>query len=388
MKKFISLLLVLTMLLPLSLTGCQNQNVKNMIKNYKKYDSTGERYDCYLPDYMEIPDFTVFKVPNIKYTATEEIINNYLTRDVIGYSGNDNDNYGKPAKKLDVAQINSTCWFEGEVFKGYTFTNKNGHAIVLGLNELDVPAIDENIIGMMEGETKKFDFTFPDPYYRDLSKSGKTATIEVTLTILSPIKLIEADDSFYAQHFGYSTEHYKAVVKTRLEEQYNGYIETYKSDLVWDYLYENTVIKSYPKERDDMYNSLYEDYRSAALDANLTFLEYVKKKHNCDTIEDFNTYLNNYVDEYCKREMILYFVARAYNLKYTNEYYEKEIMEYVKEFEIDNIEDAESYIEFQVGLDEFKERIQLNYVYEWIGNNAPVAEDVTTYVNDLNKDLK
>ena len=83
--------------------------------------------------------------------------------------------------------------------------------------------------------------------------------------------------------------------------------------------------------------------------------------------------------------MILYFVARAFNLKYTREYYEAELMEYVEPFEIKTLDEAESFIELQIGMEEYEERIQLNYVYEWIGNNAPVAEDVTTFVNDLNK---
>lgn len=373
-------------MLPMMLSGCNKEtvNVNNMIKAYKKYDSTGERYDCYLPDYMDIPDFTTFKVPNIKYTVTQEMLDIQIKRAQAPLADNDSERFGTPAAKFDIVEIYTTCWYEGKELKGYTFQS-DAKAIVLGVNELDVPEIDNQIIGMELGETKKFDFTFPDPFYRDLSKSGKSATIEITVDRLSHVKYDEPTDEFFNKHYGYDVEGYKAFIQTHLEEQYNEYIETYKSDLVWEYLEKNTVIKSYPEERDKFYSDLYDDYRKAAIEADMTLLEYVKKKENCNSIEEFEKFLNDYVDDYCKREMILYFVARAFNLKYTTEYYQKELLDYVEDFEIKTLEEAESFIELQIGLDEYKERIQLNYVYEWIGNNAPVAEDVTTFVNDLNK---
>ncbi len=388
MKRLLSIFIALTFVTSLSSCTKQNSNVKKMIEEYAKYDSTGERYDCYLPDYMEIPDFTTFEVPNITYTATEDIIEKQLKRDVAALSGDDEAAYGTPVKEGDIVEISTTCWYKDEVFSGYTFAVGNEQAIVIGCNELDAPELDQNIIGMMEGETKKFDFKFPDPYYRDLKMSGETATIEVTVAIHSPIIYKEVGDDFFSLHYGFPKEDYKAVVKTRLEEQYNEYIESYKSDLVWEYLYDNTKIISYPEERDTLYNDLYDDYRTAASANSKTFLEYVKEKHGYDSIEEFEEYLNEYTNEYAKREMIIYFIARANNLKYTQEYYEAELLEYCETFEIKELADAESFVDFQVGLDQFKERIQLNYVYDWIGDNAPVREDVTTYKNDLNKDKK
>lgn len=386
MKRYISLLLILCLVLPFGLTGCKKEtiNVNNMIKGYKEYDSTGERYDCYLPDYIDIPDFTTFKVPNIKYTVTNETLDAQIKRAQAPLADDDSEKFGTPAAKFDIVEIFTTCWLDGEELKGYTFKS-DARAMVLGVYELDVPEIDNQIIGMEWGETKKFDFTFPDPFFRDLSLSGKTATIEVTVDKLSHIKYEEPTDEFFYQHYGYDVEGYKMFIKKELEDQYNEYIETYKSDLVWEYLEKNTVIKSYPEERDKLYSQLYDDYRKGAMEADMTLLEYVKKREKCNSIEEFNDFLNKYVDDYCNREMILYFIARAFNLKYTKEYYEAELMEYVEPFEIKTLEEAESFIEMQIGMDEYKERIQLNYVYEWIGNNAPVAEDVTTFVNDLNK---
>jgi hypothetical protein len=83
--------------------------------------------------------------------------------------------------------------------------------------------------------------------------------------------------------------------------------------------------------------------------------------------------------------MILYYIARSENLTYTQEFYEAELLEYAETFEIKTVEEAESFVDYQVGLDYFKERVRLNYVYVWLGENAKLRTDVTTYINNLNK---
>ena len=102
-------------------------------------------------------------------------------------------------------------------------------------------------------------------------------------------------------------------------------------------------------------------------------------------LDAFYVFLEENVRDTCKREMILYYIARCENINYTQEYYEQELLEYAEGFEIKTIEEAESFVDYMYGLDNFKERIRLNYVYEWIGDNAILREDVTTFVNNLNK---
>ena len=353
MKKIVSLILVIS-LMAIILSGCGD-------RKYKKYDSTGERYDCYLPDYIDVANYTGIEVPNLVYSVTNEMLQKKLDRDRAIFSP-DEYNPDRGARYGDICDIVTECYVDGEIYDLFTFEldyRDQGHSVVAGCNELDVPAIDDAIMGMRQGDTKTITFNFPDPVYRSLTMSGKEATITITMNTLYGVEL--------------------------LETEYNGFIEDYKSDLVWEYIFENSEIKEYPEEYNNLYNQTLDAYRAAAKEKDTDLVGYVTEKLGYKDLDAFYVFLEDDVKDKCKREMILYYVARCENIKYTDEYYEQELLEYAEGFEIKTVDEAESFVDYMYGLDAFKERVQLNYVYEWLGDNAILREDVTTFVNDLNK---
>ena len=379
MKRVISLALSI-ILVALCFSGCAHAD-------YKKYDSTGERYDCYLPDYIDVAKYTGLEVPNLVYSVTNEMLQKKLDRDRSVFSPDEYDP-DRGARYCDTADIVTECYVDGEIYDLFTFEldyRDQGHSVVVGCNELDVPAIDDALMGMRQGETKTITFNFPDPFYRSLKMSGKEATITITMNALYGIELVEETDEFFHEHYGYSINEYRAFCTKNMEEQYNGFIEDYKSDIVWEYIYENSEVKEYPEEYENLYDETLEAYRKAAKDKGTNLVNYVTETLKYEDLDAFYEFLEEYVKDTCKREMILYYIARSENLNYTQEYYEQEILEYAEGFEIKELEEAESFVDYMYGLDAFKERIRLNYVYEWLGNNATVREDITTYVNDLNK---
>ncbi len=379
MKKIISLALAIVFV-ALCLSGCQNAK-------YRKYDSTGERYDCYLPDYIDVPNYNNFEVPNLVFSASNEFIQKKLDHDRSLYSP---DSYTPElgAEYCDTADIVTEAYVDGKIYDLYTFKldNRNqGKSIVVGCNDLDVPEIDEAIYGMKEGETKTITFNLPDPFFRSLKMSGKEVTMKITLNSLYNVELVEETDDFFFEHFGYTINEYRAYYTKSYEDEYNGFIEDYKSDLVWEYIYNNSVVKKYPEELDEIYNGMLNSYRSTAKDSGTNLVDYVENTLKYKNIEDFYADLKESAKDTCKKEMINYYIARCENLKYTDEYYETELLEFAKNYEITDFNDAESFAHFMYGLDNFKERVQNNYVYDWLGSNAKLREDVTTYINDLNK---
>lgn len=379
MKRIISLTLAF-ILVALCFSGCRNAK-------YKEYDSTGERYDCYLPDYIDVAKYDGLEVPNLVYSVTNEMLQKKLDRDRSIFSP-DEENPDRGARYCDTADLVTECYVDGEIYDLFTFRldNRNqGHTIVVGCNELDVPAIDEALIGMRQGETKTITFNFPDPFYRSLKMSGKEATITITINALYGIELVEETDEYFLDHFGYSINDYRAYCTKNLEEQYNGFIENYKSDMIWEYIYENSEVKEYPEEYDKLYDETLEAYRKAAKDKGTNLVTYVTETLKYEDLDAFYEFLEGYVKDNCKREMILYYIARCENLNYTQEYYEQEVLEYAADFEIKELDQAESFVDYMYGLKNFQERVRLNYVYDWLGENATVREDVTTFVNNLNK---
>lgn len=379
MKRFISLALAL-ILVAVCFSGCKNSK-------YKKYDSTGERYDCYLPDYIDVAEYNGLEVPYLVYSVTNEMLQKKLDRDRSAFSPDEYDP-DRGARYCDTADIVTECYVDGEIYDLFTFEldyRDQGHSVVVGCNELDVPAIDAALLGMRQGDTKTITFNFPDPFYRSLKMSGKEATITITMNALYGIELVEETDEFFQQHFGYNISEYRAFCTKNLEEQYNGFIENYKSDMIWEYIYENSEVKEYPEEYNKLYDDTLEAYRKAAKDKGKNLVTYVTETLKYEDLDAFYEFLEDHVKDTCKREMILYYIARCENLNYTQEYYEQEVLDYAADFEIKELEQAESFVDYMYGLNTFKERVRLNYVYDWLGENAKVREDVTTFVNDLNK---
>ncbi len=381
MKKFISLFIAVLTLSAL-LCGCGDAK-------YKAYDSTGERYDCYLPDYIDVCNYNNLEVPDIKFELSNELLEKKIIRECAIYSPTDYYS-DRAVKNGDIVDLVTECYMDGEPYDYLTFKRSpqdKGYSIVVGCNELDIPEVDEALVGMKKGESKTITFNLPDPFYRSLYVSGKEVTMTVTVNKLGAIdNPKEPTDELFQKYYGYTLDEYKAYWTHTVEEEYNTFIKDYKGDYVWDYIYENSTVIEYPEECDTLYNTTLDAYRAAAKDKDLNLVEYVTKNLGYKDLEAFEEYLHGYVKDVCKREMILYYVARCENLNYTQEYYETELLEYAEEYEIKTLEEAESFVDFQVGLTYFKERVRLNYVYEWLGNNATVRTDVHTYNgNDLNK---
>ena len=381
MKKIVSLILV-SVLLASMLSGCANHS------KYKKYDSTGERYDCYLPDYIKICNYSNLEVPNLVYKLTPEKLQKKIDRERAIFS-QDEPNPDRGAKYGDIADIVVETYMDGEIYDYLTFKLDNrdmGKSVVVGCEELDIPEVDEALMGMRQGDTKEITFNLPDPYFRSLKVSGKEVTMKITMNNLYGIDdPVEGDDEFFIHRYGYTLDQYKAYCTSTTEQEYNGFIEDYKSDIVWEYIYEHTTVKKYPEEYDKLYEETLNAYRNAAKDKGKNLIEYVNENLKYDSLEAFEEHLNEEVQNTCKREMILYYIARSENLTYTQEFYEAELLEYAETFEIKTVEEAESFVDYQVGLDYFKERVRLNYVYVWLGENAKLRTDVTTYINNLNK---
>ena len=185
----------------LNIVGCTD-------KAYNSYDRTGEPYDYYLPDYVKVCDYTGIKLPNISYTPSQQDIENAMRIDLAVYSPFTKD-VDRGCAQGDRVVISTTCTIDDTVYKYLTFeTNSQGegHSFILGTNEFDIPQLEEEIVGMKKGEDKKIIFTFPDPYYRDLLKSGKEATIEIHIDRIDEINLLEDTEEFYEERLGTSRE--------------------------------------------------------------------------------------------------------------------------------------------------------------------------------------
>ena len=378
MKKALqSTALILTLfLLLLTAAGCSTTD-----EAYNAYDRTGEPYDYYLPDYVDVCDYTGIKIPNLTYTPSNEDIENMINIDLAVYSPFTKD-VKRGCMEGDRVVISTTCYVDGEVYSYLTFetdSDGEGHSFILGTNEFDVPAIEEAIAGMKKGEDKELTFTFPDPYYRDILMSGREATIEIHIDRIDEIDTLEGTDEFFQERFGYGRAGRETEIRNNLQTRYNQYLSTYKVTLTWQYLLDNSKLLQLPeKEYDELYESMLNNYRSLAESSGQTLKEHVTDSLGYKDIEDFYDDLEETAEEECFGDMIFYYIARRENLNFDEDYYEEALLEYGEQFELTDPAEIEEFLLYYDMLSDFQESTRFQYVQEWVADQAEVLEDVTT----------
>ncbi|MBI5437398.1 MAG: trigger factor [Nitrosomonadales bacterium] len=97
----------------------------------------------------------------------------------------------RAAQTGDQVRIDFSGRLNGEIFQG---GEAKGHYFVLGAGRM-LSDFEAAIVGMMAGETKPFDMTFPETYHgKDVA--GKLVTFTVTLHGVDAPKLPEVDSAF------------------------------------------------------------------------------------------------------------------------------------------------------------------------------------------------
>ena len=167
MKKIVKIVSVLCVLVFCAAAVCACKD-----KKYLKYDSTGEIYDYYLPDYVKVCKYKGLELPDLTYTPTEADIDKRVKQMVAAFCPRTEDP-DRACIEGDVVDIGATCTFEDDdsTYSLLSFkTNEetgSGQAFVLGTDFFYFPALDEAVEGMLSGEDKTVTLTLPDPYYKD-----------------------------------------------------------------------------------------------------------------------------------------------------------------------------------------------------------------------------
>lgn len=384
MKKFVktaSLLLAVSML-PFFAVSCKD-------KKYGDYDSTGEKYDYYLPDYIDVCEYSGIKVPDISVEPTEKDIDNRLKQQITLYAPRTEDP-DRGAIYGDVVDIITRCTFTetGEVYNVLTFTeNSNGfgHAFCLGTNALYTEELDKAVEGMKQGEKKTVTFNLPDPFYKDIVNSGKEVTVDITLVYIDEIdySVVEesqdAADSFFAEHFGYPEEQYRSMLENKYREELTELTADYKVILTWNYICNNSELKKVPeKEYKEYYDNKLDSDRASAKSEEKTLADYVTEKYDCENTDEYYDYLKDYAENKCFEEMILYYVIRCEKLTLPDDYYEEQLKEMGKEYQLEEVTDIEDFLDYYYGIDSLRETLLFKYTQKWIADNAKVVEDVHT----------
>lgn len=382
-QKIVSLLLVIAFI-PIFTASCKD-------RNYGDYDSTGENYDCYLPDYIDVCNYKGLEVPDISTEPTDEDVENRLKQQITLYAPRTEDP-DRGAVAGDVVDIVTTCRFTdtGKIYSLLNFkrgSNGLGQSFCLGTNYFFTKELDDAVIGMKQGEEKTVKFNLPDPYYKDIENSGREVEMEISLTYIDEVdySVAESDpnsvteNTFFIENFGYTEDQYRTMLKNKYREELQELTADYKVILTWNYICDNSEMKQVPeKEYNDYYNGKLDSDRAAAEEAEQTLAEYIKDQYDYENMDDYYAYLKDYSESRCFEEMILYYIIRCEKLTLPDDYYEEQLTEMGKEYQLEEFSDIEDFFDYYYGIENVRETLLFKYTQEWIADNAKVREDVNT----------
>lgn len=360
------------------LTSC------NMSTRYSRYDRTGERYDYDLTEYISIPEYKNIEIPDIYYTASEQEIEDNKYKKLAYFASEEIIEDGT-AEKYDLVVADYICKIDGIEYANLcSSVNESYRNFMVGINYFMIPEIDEAVLGMAPGETKKIEFVFPRPYYKDPSVSGLKAEFEITVEKIRRQNFPEFSDEFVSEYFGAEdAESYTSEIKTQLEHDIETALEDYEADITWEYIVSNAKLKKIPgKEFADMNDYETSYYISLAKSENMSLSEYAVEKLGYDSVNDLYDAISEYSEDAVKNEMIIYIIARCENITVSEDEYNDALLDAGSSYEVTDIETCKEIVVKNYGSEErYKSLLLAEKVYGYISDSAIKIDADEYYTN-------
>lgn len=368
------------MFLCLSLCSCD----ESMTKRYARYDRGNERYNYDLFEYIAMPEYRGVEVPLLEYTPTEEQIANTRIKKLVYFSEEEEIPDGV-VEMYDLVDCDFVTTIDGHEYRSLCSSSNSAlRSVLVGIEEFDVPEIDECLLGMRPGETATIEFTFPEPYYRDPLMSGLTAEFTVTIDKIRRQNLAEYTDEFVSQYYGATdTSSYDSTIESQLKSDYSNYLEDYKVDMVWDYLCNNVQVMKLPgNEYQELFDAVIDSYVEEAEEAGMLVDDYAIEVLGFESTDAFYDDMAYDVQSSIVEEMILYIVARCEGIVLTVTEYEDALLQATADLEIEDLETCEQIVAEQYGsLSNFKEAVLFSKIFDYLGENAVEISAEEYYAN-------
>ncbi len=243
--------------------------------------------------------------------------------------------YGKlkkgKVKSGDVVNIYYVGKIDGKKFDGGSCTKEDtpdGYDLEIGSNSF-IDGFEDALIGKSIGKTCDINVNFPKSYPQNEELEGKPAVFTVTINYKA--KWPKLTDEFVEKNFKDFEDGYKNTAADYAKYVRSGVVE----DMAWEYVYDRSKIKDYPKERLEDVKTQY-----------VTPITYYLKTMGSDidsyldamgmTSEDFDRQVDGSAKEDLGKRLIFEAIAEKENLKIEDSQYEKVLGKYLEEYKVDD----------------------------------------------------
>ncbi|NLV16707.1 MAG: trigger factor [Syntrophomonadaceae bacterium] len=287
---------------------------------------------------------------------------------------------GVPAESGDLLSIDFTGFLGDEPFPG---GSGEDYSLELGSNTF-IPGFEEQLIGVITGEEKDVNVTFPDDYHAEDLKSQE-AVFKVKVKEIQKKEETPLDDDFARDVSDFDTlEELKADIRQNLEktneEENEGRI---RQALVAKAVELSEVDVPEPMIENQM-DVLFHRFEEQMYYQGVKMEDYVNMSGM--TVEDIRASFRHQAERSVRENLVLETIAKKMELKVLDEDFDKQIEKAAAEFGMEaeavrpSLEEARPRIEFGILLDKavdyLKENATINIVDQVINEAAEnIAEE-------------
>lgn len=318
------------------------------------------RYDYDLSEYITLAEYKNLPVETADFTVTDEQVQNEIMSTVMYFA--QEVEVDRASTQWDTVKFSCTAKLDGKELPEYS---EDEGSIRLGFAAYGED-VDKALTGVKSGDTVTADRVLSG-MVSDETLAGKTIQYTFEVTGVYETEDPVYNDIFVKAYFNYdSVAEYEASVRERLTASAE---LARMNDLIlqtWPVVVENTVVHQYPeKETNQIVDQLIAEVEAYTEAAGIQFGEYTKLVYGKDEAE-FRAYAAEIAQSQMKEDMIVYAIARAENLKVSDELYHEYAHLFMEQMGFSSEEELES--RYTTGA--IKEAILGDLVKECIANYA------------------
>ena len=199
-KKIVALLLAIALAGGM-LASCARQKEETETEGFdysSAFDSEGYFKDVKASDYVTLPDYTAYEMPEEYKTASQESIDKELEAIKNGFKTQEKDtDTSREIAEGDKVNIDYVGKIDGTEFEGGS-TEGNGTDVTIGVTNYIDGFLDQ-LIGHKAGESFDINVTFPEDYENEELK-GKDAVFSITINHIYKDVYPEINDEFVKEN--------------------------------------------------------------------------------------------------------------------------------------------------------------------------------------------
>lgn len=230
------------------------------------------------------------------------------------------------AEMGDTVTMDYEGRIDGELFEGGSAKEFD---LKLGSHSF-IPGFEEGLVGVMAGETKDVEVTFPEEYHAEELK-GKPAVFTCTIHKVSATELPELDDDFAQDVSEFDTlAEYRADVRGKLEERKANQARQQIRDAALAKAAANAQMEI-PEPMIDTYaENMVENYARRIQAQGMSFDQYLSMFGS--TAEEMKTQMRPQAEVQIRSELVLDKIAETENIEVSDEELDKEIADMAENY--------------------------------------------------------